>query len=159
MFRFFKEIASGRFKGHPIHVMFVHYPIGLFSAGFFLDLTTLWLDINHLPLVSFYCMAGGAAGGLAAMLFGMIDYLKLAKEESLYKKAGWHALLQLTAFILFITVLVLKLPDYPHISYPTPVMLILETLAFSAMTAGNYIGGDLVYKYGAGTSAEIRQKT
>ncbi|MEX1270526.1 MAG: DUF2231 domain-containing protein, partial [Balneolaceae bacterium] len=93
----FKELFRGRIQGHPIHVMFVHFPVGLFSAGFCFDIAAFWIDEAHLPLVSFYCMAGGVAGGLAAILFGLMDYIKLAENEQLFKKAGKHAVLQLTS--------------------------------------------------------------
>ena len=87
----FKELARGRFKGHPIHGMLVHFPIGLFSAGFLFDLASLWAAESHLPIASFYCIAGGVAGGLAAMLFGLIDYIDLAENRRLFKKACMHA--------------------------------------------------------------------
>ncbi|MEX0905996.1 MAG: DUF2231 domain-containing protein [Balneolaceae bacterium] len=147
----FKELFRGRFKGHPIHVMFVHFPIGLFSAGFCIDLAAFWIDETHLPFVSFYCMAGGVAGAIAAITFGLIDYIKLAENEQLFKKAGKHAVLQLTSVVLFGTVFGLKISEFPVVSDPTIVMLVVEAIAFSVMIAGNFIGGDLVYSDGVGT--------
>ena len=63
-----------------------------------------------------------------------------------------HALLQLTAFMFFAVVLTFKLQEYPDIQVPATGILILEAAGFLIMTAGNFIGGDLVYKDGVGLS-------
>lgn len=146
------SIVQGRFKGHPIHGMFVHFPIGLFSAGYCFDLLSLWANALHLPLVAFYCFAAGAGSGTAAMIFGLIDYMNLATYNRLFKKAGKHALLQLTAFLLFAIALIIKLPEFPDIQAPSIGILILEAVGIAVMARGNFIGGDLVYKDGVGTN-------
>lgn len=149
----FREIIRGRLLGHPVHAMLVHFPIGLFMAGACFDVASFWFDSVHLPLVAFYCIAGGLAGGAAAMFFGVIDYIHLSENERLFKKAGRHALLQVSAWLLFGVVLGMKLTQYLVIAPPGTVMLIVEMAAVGLMLAGNFIGGDLVYKDGVGRSS------
>ena len=148
----FREILHGRFLGHPIHAMLVHFPVGLFTAGACFDVIAIWTKSAQLPVVSFYCIAGGLITGSAAMLFGLVDYISLANDERLFRKAGRHALLQLTAWLIFAGVFGLKFSGYPDLPVPDPGILIPETAAVLLMFIGNFIGGELVYKDGIGTS-------
>ncbi len=64
---------------HPIHPMFVVFPIGLWIFSFIMDLiyyfgsgTEIW------NIVALYTMIGGIIGALIAAVPGLIDFLSLS---------------------------------------------------------------------------------
>ncbi len=69
--------AKARLFGHPIHQMLIVFPLGLLSTAVILDVVYL---VRGGPLsaeMAFWLIAGGVAGGLAAALFGLIDWLSI----------------------------------------------------------------------------------
>jgi|GEM_PF-469417 len=150
-----RDIIHGRFQGIPIHVMLIHFPIGLFTGGALSDIgSLLWTEAN-LQTVSFFCIAGGLVTGVAAMLFGFMDYISLGSKPAHFQKAGRHGLLQLSAWFLFLVTFLLKLPHYPILPPPSVWMLLLEIVGLLMVFTGNHFGGELVYKQGVGLSEPI----
>lgn len=150
-----KDIIHGRFQGIPIHVMLIHFPIGLFAGGALFDIgALLWPEAN-LQTVSFFCIAVGLVIGVATMLFGFMDYVSLGSEPANLQKAERHGLIQLSAWILFLIAFLLKLPDYPDLLPPSAWMLLLEVVGLLMVFTGNHFGGELVYKQGVGLSEPV----
>lgn len=141
-----RELIKGRLFGHPVHPMLVHFPSALFPVSFVFD---LWGILGGDPVLfqaSLYCMSIGLLGGLAAAVFGAIDYVKLTDRPSLFRKASWHAGIQVTVIMVFGTITGLRLQDYPDVPEPGTVQILVIGLAVVAMLIGNYKGGDLVYR-------------
>ena len=146
----FKEISKGRILDHPVHAMLVHFPVALFPLSFAFDLWAMLSDEPDLFRASLYSICLGLAGGLAAALFGLVDYLKLTGQQELLRKASWHAAIQSCVLMIFGVITGLRFLNYPESVEPGILQLIAMGIAIAAMLAGNYLGGDLVYRHGVG---------
>ncbi len=143
-------LANGRLNGHPIHVILVHLPVGLFTAAFLFDLGALLIGWRELATASFWSVALGSVGAVVAAIFGLVEYTHLAEQDRLRRKAGIHATLELSALTLFVALLFLKLPYLPDLPPPGLAWILLEGAAFLLMATGNFFGADLIFSDGMG---------
>jgi uncharacterized membrane protein len=60
--------------GHPVHAMLIPFPLGLLITSFIFDIIYLVTDSDAFSIVAFWMIAAGVIGGLAAAVFGIIDF-------------------------------------------------------------------------------------
>ncbi len=149
-----KQIIKGRLFGHPIHPMLVHFPTALFSAGFLFDTGGILLNEPQLFSASLYAIILGLAGGLAAIVFGLIDYIKLSQQPRQFRLASWHASIQFAVFIIFGVIAGLKFQAYPDLGSPNLLEVSIMGTAVITMVIGNYLGGELVITHRIGIDEE-----
>lgn len=145
-----KQLLKGRLFGHPVHPMLVHFPTALFSAGFLFDAAGILLEDPMLFPASLYTILLGLFFGLSAGLFGMIDYAKLTGKPGVFRKASWHAGIQVSVLLIFGAVAGIKLQEYPEITAPSLLLVMVEGVILGLMLFGNYLGGDLVFTHRIG---------
>lgn len=145
-----KQLTKGRLFGHPIHPMLVHFPTALFTAGFIFDASGILLNEPQLFSASLYVILLGLAGGLAAVIFGLIDYIRLSRQPQKFRLASWHASIQLVVLVLFGIIAGLKFPLYPDLEPPKILEMSIMGAAVIAMLVGNYLGGELVITHRVG---------
>src|SRR5574341_688201 len=63
--------------GHPIHPMLVVFPLGLLMMAVIFDLIALGLGSGYWSGIAYYLIGAGVIGGLAAAMFGLIDWLAI----------------------------------------------------------------------------------
>jgi uncharacterized membrane protein len=127
---------------HPIHPMFVVFPIGLWIFSLVCDIAyhagshnVFWKGM------AFYTIAGGIIGALLAAVPGFIDYLTLQDRET-KRIATTHMILNLIVVALFIFNLGIRY----NASVTNEVFgVILSVVAIAVMTVSGWLGGDLVY--------------
>lgn len=130
--------------GHPIHPILVQFPIA-FLVGALLTDVAFWLtDDVFWARASFWLIAGGFLGGIAAALTGMLDFLRIGRVRK--RTAGWaHMFLNIGALVLTIFNLVLR--------WNTPVVgvlpwgLVLSTVVATLLGVSGWYGGELVYRH------------
>src|SRR5256885_15581785 len=66
--------------GHPIHVMTVGVPIGLYTAAFVADAVYVLVHDAFWYRMAFWCIALGLLGNLGAVLTGLPDFFAIKKE-------------------------------------------------------------------------------
>lgn len=145
-----KNIMQGKIFGHPVHCMLVHFPIALFSAAFLFDVAGIVLNKPVLHLSSFYVVLLGLTGGVPAAIFGFIDYIRLGDRPKVFSKASWHAGIQFVVLSAFAVIAMLKYRAYPGQAAPGLLQLSMMGIALAGMLAGNYLGGELVFRYKIG---------
>jgi len=145
-----KNLLNGRLFGHPVHPMLVHFPTALFTAGFLFSLAGYLFSDTGFVTSAFYSIGFGLVTGLAAGIFGFIDYIKLADRETEFKIASWHSALQLFVLTVFTVIFISKYPEYPDLTIPGPATLGVMGAALVVMGVANYLGGDLVFRHGVG---------
>lgn len=145
-----KQLIKGRLFGHPIHPMLVHFPTALFSAGFLFDAGGMLLNEPQLFSASLYAILLGLAGGLAAVVFGLIDYVKLSRQPQQLRLASWHAGIQFMVLVIFGIIAGLKFQSYPDLGSPKMLEMSIMGAAVVAMLIGNYLGGELVITHRIG---------
>lgn len=132
---------------HPLHPAVVHFPLGLLLSATIVDLahlSGLWPE----PYFAAWLMAAGLLGGLAAMGAGLYDFSRL--DEALASRALRHVGAVGLAWIGYAVALYLRRGVLAG-GVDTPLSSVAVGIASAlALGVGGWLGGELVYRYGAG---------
>src|SRR6266852_2058007 len=91
--------SKASFAGEPVHPMFVHYPIALWTTSVITDLIFYFHRNTSLILISKFLIAAGIIGAILAALPGLIDFLTITEPAA--KKTGTlHLVLNVSALLL-----------------------------------------------------------
>jgi len=135
--------------GHPLHPALVHFPLGLLLSATLAD--AAWaLGIISDPRIATLLIAGGLAAALVAMAAGMIDFARL--DQALVRHAARHMGTVGLAWLGYAVDLYLRrdtLNDGQMLSTPA---LALSALSALILAFGGWLGGRLVYEFGAGVA-------
>src|ERR687884_970952 len=69
--------SRAKIMGHPIHPILIPFPLGLLSTSVVFDVVYLLTGNGKWSEISFWMIAAGVIGGLAAAVFGLIDWLAI----------------------------------------------------------------------------------
>lgn len=140
--------STAAIYSHPVHPMLVTFPIAFLLGALLADIVYLWTDDTFWAEGAFWLIAGGAAGGLAAALAGMTDFLTVPKIRD--KIRSWsHFLAGITVLAFASCNLVLRWPDPETAVLPWGLFLSGITVVMLAFTG--YLGGKLVFHELVGT--------
>jgi len=132
--------------GHPRHPALVHFPIALLLSATIADLA--WVaGLTQNTHIGAILMAGGLVAGLLAMAAGMVDLLRL--DQKLIGHATVHMIVVGAAWIGYAVSLYLRkdaLSGMPPLRPPTIAVSVLSSIV---LAAGGWLGGRLVYTFGA----------
>jgi uncharacterized membrane protein len=134
--------------------MLVHFPTGLYPFSLVTDI------IGHVTLVDdffhsgFYSLFAAVAVSVPAMLYGLIDFLKIEPTATTWKKAGLHALLNLVWFMTFCTLLFYRTK---HLSVGV-FYIVTMGLSTVGLFYSNYLGADLIISDRIGIDPEEEHK-
>src|SRR5437870_11661439 len=88
--------------GHPIHVMTVGVPIGLYTAAFVADAVYVLVHDAFWYRMAFWCIALGLLGNLGAVLTGLPDFFAIKKEvPPAWNAATTHLVIGLGLVLLY----------------------------------------------------------
>src|SRR5438552_15304587 len=88
--------------GHPIHVMTVGVPIGLYTAAFVADAVYVLVHDTFWYRRAFRCIAVGLLGNLGAVLTGLPDFVAIKKEvPPAWNAATTHVVIGLGPVLLY----------------------------------------------------------
>jgi uncharacterized membrane protein len=136
--------------GHPIHVMAVALPIGLWIFSLVCDVilltgrsTDLWFTVGYIT------MAGGIVGALFAAIFGAIDLFSLPRGHT--RNVGLvHMTLNLGIVALYAVNLWLRTGELDSMAMP----LTLSVAAVLALLVSGWLGGELVHVHMVGVDPD-----
>jgi uncharacterized membrane protein len=133
-----------KFLGHPVHPMLIVFPLGLLSTAVVFDALYLITDNRDFAVFSFWAIAAGVIGGLAAALFGLIDWLAIpsgtrAKQVGLIHGGG-----NVVIVALFAVSWLMRLDGVAFGPNLLPFVLGLAGALLALVTA--WLGGELVYR-------------
>jgi len=137
-----RDLLVGRWLGHPLHAVLTDAPIGIL----FLSLV---FDIVSMPEAAAWALGFGILTMLAAALAGFADYADT--DGKARERATLHSVLMLTALVGYLVSFVMRLPPsgastLPLVS-PGPAFWV-SLVSFLVLSAGAYVGGDVVYVLG-----------
>lgn len=137
--------------GEPIHPMFVHYPIALWTTSVVTDVIFYFHRNTSLILISKFLIAAGIVGALLAAIPGLIDWLTI-KEPAAKKTGTLHMILNLSALLLFGFSLYLRMKNYgaAAVGHRLQVPFVLSVAGLVDMAIAASLGGKLVYKHRMG---------
>jgi uncharacterized membrane protein len=138
--------------GHPIHILLIHFPAALIPMDFACSCLQYYMHNDSFGLAAFYATAGVVVLGWLAIVFGFIDLIKIpAQEPQAQKIALIHGSINSIIIIVY-TILGLKAYKvYPGTMPVLTELLIVKAVLLLSLVVGNYLGGNLVLKYGIGT--------
>lgn len=132
---------------HPIHPALVHFPLGLLLSATAVDLaevTGLWSEPRFAALL----MAAGLAAALPTMAAGLWDFGRLS--ESQVPVAQRHMAAMALAWTGYAAALYLRRESLTGPVEPSMASVALSLAAGAVLGFGSWLGGELVYRYGAG---------
>ena len=147
---FIKNIMRGRLFGHPIHLMLVHFPAALFPVSAAFSITAYFYNNDMLSLFNFYIVCIGTTLGWIALIFGIIDLIKIQEMKSPFKVALIHGGLNTLWLSIFSVIAGIQYKYYPHIPVPSITVVLITLVVVASMIYSNYLGGELILKYGIG---------
>lgn len=136
--------------GHPIHVMAVALPIGLWIFSLACDLlqvtghnADLWFTVAYIT------MAGGIVGALVAAIFGGVDLASLPPGH-IRNIALAHMGINLVVVALYAVNLWLRTGDLESMLVP----LLLSAAAIALLALSGWLGGELVHVHMVGVDPD-----
>ena len=66
--------------GHPIHPTLIVFPLGLLATAVVFDVIRILTGNPTWSHVAFYMIPAGIIGGLAAAVFGLVDWLAITPD-------------------------------------------------------------------------------
>lgn len=133
---------------HPLHPALVHFPVACWSLATLADLASLhWGE----PAWRFagISMAIGIVIAIAAMVAGLVDFLKLGDDHPAIADVNRHMLLAMTAWGCYAASLFLRL-DGTTLTQPGTLEVGLSVAGFIVLCTTGWFGGKLVYTHGVG---------
>jgi uncharacterized membrane protein len=134
--------------GHPIHPMLIVFPLALLSVGVLFDALYLATRTDELARFAFYAITVGLVGGLAAALFGLIDWMAVPAGTRAKRIGAFHGVGNVVVVLLFVVSWATRLGDLEYAPSMLPFVLGLIGLGIALVTA--WLGAELVYRLGIG---------
>jgi uncharacterized membrane protein len=136
-----------KFAGHPVHPMLIVFPLGLLGTAVVFDIIYLISDGSPWAVAAYYMIGAGVLGGLAAAVFGWLDWFGIPAGTRARRIGLWHGLGNVAVLLLFILSWVLRRDD-PTVPPTGAIVAGLLGVIISLLTA--WIGGELVYRLAVG---------
>lgn len=140
---------------HPLHPMLAHFPVACWTMATVADIASFHYGPPAWHLAG-TLMWIGLLVALPTFLFGVVDLVQIPKDPAPVRTAFVHMGVMFGAFVLYFLSLVLRIHEH-HIVAPDTAALIFSIVACIAMLVGGWLGGTLVYGYGAGGDAHARK--
>ena len=133
-----------KLAGHPIHPMLIVLPLGLLATAVIFDIVYLATGDATFAEVAFWNITIGIIGGLAAALFGLIDWLAVPGGTRAKRLGAWHGAGNVGIVVLFLISWFLRLPNHAYSPNMVPFVLALIGVLAALVTA--WLGGEMVYR-------------
>jgi len=135
--------------GHPVHQMLVALPIGAFGLSVTSDVLHGWLRQRKFRDGATLALDFGLISAVAALPFGLIDWLAIPPGTRAKRVGLWHALGNVALLGIFGGSRWLR----SHGDRTTAKWLAGTGLALSGVTA--WLGGELIVRHGIGVHGQI----
>jgi uncharacterized membrane protein len=140
--------SSAKAAGHAIHQQLIVFPLGLLATAVVFDLLQLATDNDDFSTASYFMIAAGVLTGLAAALFGLIDYLAVPTGTRARRVGAVHGVGNVVVVLLFAVSWLLRRDEPSYVADDTALILALAGAALAVVTG--WLGGELVGRLGVG---------
>ncbi len=139
--------SKAKVFGHPVHPMLVVFPLGLFATSFVFDLIRLGGGGQGFSTAAFYMIAAGIVGGLAAAVFGVVDFLAIPRGTRAKTIGAFHGIANVAIVTLFVFSWGIRYGD-PDAANGGAILL--SGIAVLLALVAGWLGGELVDRLGVG---------
>jgi uncharacterized membrane protein len=148
----FSSLEEGPlFIFHPI---VVHFALALTFFGFVVDWLGSLRRQTQTQQVGRACFLAGVVALGLAVVSGWVEHTlprpASVFDEQMQNVFFWHEYLGYGLFALFLVLAIVRLRIHDHLPV---VFILLGTLGLVGLGIQGYLGGELVYRYGAGVRA------
>ena len=133
-----RDLLVGRWLGHPIHAVLTDAPIGILFL-------VIVFDVLSMPEAAAWALGVGILAMAAAALAGYADYADT--DGKARERATLHSTLMVVALIGYVLSLLLRFPVQASNAASAGAVW-LSIVSFLILSAGAYVGGDVVYVLG-----------
>src|SRR2546426_4527454 len=134
--------------GHPIHVMTVGVPIGLYTAAFVADAVYVLVHDAFWYRMAFWCIALGLLGNLGAVLTGLPDFFAIKKDAPpAWNAATTHLVIGLGLVLLYVINFALHNWGDPLAGGDSLLPFILSLVGVGLLGLQGWYGGGLVFSH------------
>jgi nitrite reductase/ring-hydroxylating ferredoxin subunit/uncharacterized membrane protein len=134
-----RDLLNGRWLGHPLHGVLTDVPIGILFL-------VIVLDLLHLPEAAGWALLIAILAMIAAALAGFADYSDT--DGRARERGTLHSVLMIVALVVYFLSFLVRMGPPGFGFLETPAGFILSIVGFLILSAGAYVGGDLVYALG-----------
>jgi uncharacterized membrane protein len=139
--------ARARLFGHPIHQMLIVFPLGLLATAVIFDVVNMVAGNGYWSEIAYWMIAAGLVGGLAAALFGVIDWTKIPAGTRAKRVGLQHGVGNVVVVLLFVGSWLLRRDD-PRA--PETLALVLSFAGAGLALITGWLGGELVDRLAVG---------
>lgn len=139
--------SRAKLFGHSIHQMLIVFPLGLLATAVIFDLVYLARDNPTWSSAAYHMIPAGIIGGLAAALFGFVDWLSIPGRTRAKRIGAIHGLGNVVVVLLFAISWWLRRGNPTG---PSASVLTLEIAGVTLALFTAWLGGELVDRLGVG---------
>lgn len=142
--------STVKIAGHAVHPMLIVFPLGLLATSFVFDVLRQATGATGFATASYYMIPAGVIGGLAAAVFGLVDWLAIPEQTRARWIGAVHGIGNVIVTGLFILSWLLRRGD-PLRPGTGPIVLSLIGVLLALVTG--WLGGELVERLAVGVDA------
>ena len=139
--------SRAKLLGHPIHPMLIPFPLGLLGTAVAFDLIDALGGSDGFGRAADYMIVAGIIAGLAAAVFGAIDWFAIPAGTRAKRVGTAHGLGNVLVVALFAVAWLLRRDDPAD---PGSASLVLEIVGLLVALVTGWLGGELVDRLGVG---------
>jgi nitrite reductase/ring-hydroxylating ferredoxin subunit/uncharacterized membrane protein len=141
-----KDLLNGTWLGHPVHPTITDVPVGAMTVA-------ALLDVTGQERAADMAVATGVAAMAASAVTGAADAVDAYGRPQVY--ATVHATLMASSLVAYAGSLVLRMGPRPL----RPLAVATSMAGYAILTAGAYVGGELVFRQGNQVSRHAFETT
>jgi uncharacterized membrane protein len=139
--------SKAKLLGHPIHQMLIVFPLGLLATAVIFDVISHFSTNARWTEMAFYMIGAGIVGGLAAAVFGAIDFIAIPAGTRAKRVGAMHGVGNVVVVLLFAASWLLRWSDP---TTPSTLAYVCSFAGAGLSLATAWMGGELVDRLGVG---------
>ena len=138
--------SRAKLFGHPIHQQLIAFPLGLLATAVAFDIYFLATRRGGAEQAAYWMIAVGVVAGLAAAIFGLIDWLAIPANTRAKRVGLLHGVGNVVVVALFAASWFMRRPQ----KVGSTAAIVLAILGGALALVTGWLGGELVDRLGVG---------